>query len=463
VATQQQAQAGRPPRSDARDVAARLTELLGEPLTRPLEQLSSGASRATFAFATASRGELVVQIERRAEPERDAGVQAALLLAAAHAGVPVAPVVAHGGADAVLGASWIVMQAVSGTTDPRRILAAQGVPAPDALIDSVAAALAAVHRMPADPALAPRVDDPIAQLRAAYDSLGQAHPVFELAFRALGADRPAARRTLVHGDFRVGNLMVAPEGVSAVLDWELAHVGDPLEDLGWLCVPAWRFSRPDRPAAGLGSREQLAQAYERHAGVPVDLDALRRWELAGTLRWGVFCVMQAFTHLSGARRSLEHAVIGRRACEVEWDLLAMLDPEPAAPPAPGAGAQEAGAAAAGLHDRPTAVELLEAARSGLGEHVLGQLEGRPEFELRVALRALGMVARELRLGREHARLRADALARLGVADEVALAASIRAGAFDDRRVEVCAALRALVRAKLEVANPRYLEGAGPRT
>ena len=107
--------------------------------------------------------------------------------------------------------------------------------------------------------------------------------------------------------------------------------------------------------------------------------------------------------------------------------------------------------------------LLEAAREGLGEHVLGQLEGRPAFELRVALRALGMVVRELRLAPEHTRTRARALQLLGARDEAELAAAIRSGTFDERRGELCAALRELVRAKLEVANPRYLEGAGTRT
>jgi aminoglycoside phosphotransferase (APT) family kinase protein len=444
-------------------ISERLAQLIGEPLAGPLEQLSGGASRVTFAFATASRGELVVQIDRRASPERDSPAQAELLLAAAQAGVPVAPVVAHGTEDRVLGASWIVMGAIRGTTDPNRILAAEGVPPAGALIDSIAAALAAVHRMPADPALAPPVDDPLARLRELHDGLAQPHPTFELAFRALGDDRPASRRTLVHGDFRIGNLMVAPHGVSAVLDWELTHLGDPLEDLGWLCVPAWRFMRPDRPAAGLGTREELAAAYERHSGVEVDLAALRRWELAGTLRWGVICVMQAFTHLSGARRSLEHAVIGRRACEVEWDLLEMLDPQPTSqsgPPLPAAG--EPPAPSGGLHDRPTAVELLDAARGALGEHVLPTLHGRSAFELRVALRAMGMVGRELRGAAEHEAVRAEALASLGAADEAELAALIRSGALDSRQAHTCAALRQIVRAKLEVANPRYLEGAGTR-
>ncbi|HWX75664.1 MAG TPA: phosphotransferase family protein, partial [Solirubrobacteraceae bacterium] len=276
--------------SEDEAIAGALAQRLDEPLTRPLKRLSSGASRATYAFATASHGELVVQIERRATPEREAQAQAALLQAAADAGVPVPRVLAHGSDDAALGASWIVMEAVSGTTDPGRILTGEGVPDAPALLESIAAALAAVHRMPADGTLAPLVEEPLARLREAYDALAQPHPVFELAFRALGEDQPMARRALVHGDFRIGNLLVGADGVCAVLDWELTHVGDPVEDLGWLCVPAWRFTRPDRPAAGLGTREQLASAYERHAGVEVDPGALRRWELAGTLRWGVICV-----------------------------------------------------------------------------------------------------------------------------------------------------------------------------
>ena len=129
--------------------------------------------------------------------------------------------------------------------------------------------------------------DQLALLRQMHDQLGEPHPTFEFAFRALQADRPpAAPRTLVHGDFRIGNLMVGEDGVTGVLDWELAHVGEPVEDLGWLCVRAWRFMRPDRPAAGLGTREELLAAYEHHAAVEVDPAALRWWELAGTLRWG---------------------------------------------------------------------------------------------------------------------------------------------------------------------------------
>jgi aminoglycoside phosphotransferase (APT) family kinase protein len=438
-------------------IRTRLAELVGEPLVGEIHQLSGGASRETYLCACASRGELVLQTEHAGKPSGEPPGQVALLQAAARAGVPVPSVVAHGSDDPLLGAAWTLVEALAGTTDPKQIIDAATVNGAPTLIDSVAHALALVHRMPADPLLAPLVEDPLAQLRSLYTRLGEPHPTFEVAFRALGADRPSQRRTLVHGDFRMGNLMVAGDRVTGVLDWELAHIGAPAEDLGWLCVPAWRFGRPDLPAAGLGTRDQLLAAYARHSGVAVPMAELRRWELAGTLRWGVICVMQAFSHLSGTRRSIEHAVIGRRACEVEWDLLELLDPQGPAAAHPPAHRNDVPPGPAGMHDRPSAVELLEAARGALGEHVLPLLEGRSAFELRVTLRALGIVRRELEHAEAHAAIHAAALATLGVADERELAAAIRDGGLDNRDTELLPALRAIVRAKLEVANPGYLQ------
>ena len=397
-------------------LSERLAEVVGAPLTAEPRQLSGGASRETWSFEAACRP-LIAQLQRVAhDPPR--APQAPLLRAAAAAGVPVAEVVADGEDDDVLGVEWAILEALPGTADPRTILDANG----PALLDDVAAALAAVHRMPATDAGAA---DVLAELRALHESLGQPHPVFEVAFAALERDRPEpGSRGFVHGDFRMGNLLVDGEQLTAVLDWELAHTGDQLEDLGWLCVRAWRFHRPDRPAAGLGSREELAAAYERHAGVRVDRDALAWWELFGTLRWGVITVLQHASHPG----SLEHAVIGRRTAEVEWDLLELLDPggtaldvAPAEPVPP-------------LHDAPAATELIELVRGALGDDLLPTLEGRDAFQLRVALRALGIVRREL----EH-----DAAHR-AVADAV-------------RDRDDFPALRALVRAKLEAANPRHLE------
>jgi aminoglycoside phosphotransferase (APT) family kinase protein len=175
---------------------------------------------------------------------------------------------------------------------------------------------------PAVPGL--EAPDQVEQYRAVLDASGHPHPAFELAFRHLATTKPAASATtVVHGDFRLGNLIVGPDGLRAVIDWELAHLGDPLEDLSWLCVKSWRFGAAPR-VGGFGEVPELVGAYEEASGRTVDLDALRWWETFGTLKWGIMCIMQAAAHLTGAARSVELAAIGRRVCEVEHDLLLLL-------------------------------------------------------------------------------------------------------------------------------------------
>ena len=129
---------------------------------------------------------------------------------------------------------------------------------------------------------------------------------------------------LVHGDFRTGNYLADESGVTAILDWEGAHLGDPIEDLGWVCVKSWRFGAIDKPAGGFGSREELWAAYERAGGARVDPARAHWWEVFGTVRWGVICLTQAWRHLSGSVKSMELASIGRRAVETEVDLLQLL-------------------------------------------------------------------------------------------------------------------------------------------
>jgi aminoglycoside phosphotransferase (APT) family kinase protein len=128
----------------------------------------------------------------------------------------------------------------------------------------------------------------------------------------------------VHGDFRLGNVIVGTDGLAAVIDWELAHLGDPMEDLGWLCTKAWRFGSP-HPVAGLGQYRELMDAYEEASGVAVDPDELLWWEVVGTLKWGIMCIGQANAHTSGVARSHELAAIGRRVCENEHDLFLALE------------------------------------------------------------------------------------------------------------------------------------------
>ena len=168
--------------------------------------------------------------------------------------------------------------------------------------------------------------DHIAGMRHALDALSQPQPVFELALSWLDRRRPPpiAKPLLVHGDYRTGNYLADERGVTAILDWEGAHLGDPVEDLGWLCVKSWRFGAVDKPAGGFGSREELWRAYERAGGAKVDPARAHWWEVFGTVRWGIICHQQAWRHLSGAVKSMELASIGRRAVETEVDLLQLL-------------------------------------------------------------------------------------------------------------------------------------------
>jgi aminoglycoside phosphotransferase (APT) family kinase protein len=152
------------------------------------------------------------------------------------------------------------------------------------------------------------------------------HPSFELAIRWLRQRLPPeSRRALVHGDFRIGNVIFGPEGVRAILDWELAHVGDPMEDLGWIGVRSWRFGNDDQPIGGIGRREEFFRAYEEAGGVPVDPEHVRFWEVLGNLKWAIMTLMQARTSLDGHVRSVELASLGRRTAEMELELLNLID------------------------------------------------------------------------------------------------------------------------------------------
>jgi aminoglycoside phosphotransferase (APT) family kinase protein len=243
----------------------------------------------------------------------------AILGAAAQAEVPVARVLATL-------EDGFVLEHVSGESLPPRIMrddryaaARQGLAAAAGTI------LARLHRIPTDavPGLHPQ--DPIERCYEVLDRLKALNPAFELVLRRLDLSRPARRpQALVHGDFRLGNMLIDERGIAAVLDWELVHLGDPLEDLGYLCVPAWRFGGQG-PVAGVGEYETLLDAYAAAGGGEVSQEELLWWQAAGTVWWGVLCLVQASRHLTGETRSVELAAIGRRACEQEWDALAMLE------------------------------------------------------------------------------------------------------------------------------------------
>lgn len=287
---------------------------VGEP-----ERLTGGASRSTWRCAVGD--ETVIVQRQQPDAERDMAIEAATLAAAA--AVPAPPLVAH-----VVdpdGVSNLITRLVEGETIARRILRDDRfVVARSRLADQLGRAAARIHRI--DPTVIPglEVSDPLAVARDTLDEIGEPHPTFEMALCWLDDHRPPPRTpTVVHGDIRLGNVIVDDDGLAAVIDWELVHLGNPIEDLGWLCAPAWRFGSPS-PAAGVGSRETLLSAYADESGVEVGLDELLWWEVCASLRWGVICMKQADRHRSGAVRSHELAAIGRRTCETELDLFVAL-------------------------------------------------------------------------------------------------------------------------------------------
>ncbi|HEY0519215.1 MAG TPA: phosphotransferase family protein [Ilumatobacteraceae bacterium] len=306
------------------DLPRRLRAILGAADVSELTRLSGGASRETWRF-TADTQPLVLQ-RQRAGDERDMAVEIAAVRAAFEAGVPAARVVAASTDPTRLGAAFVVTTNVAGETTPRKILRdEQFTKARKMLPAQLADALVRIHAI--DPAVIPGLaqTDQIEHYREALDTLGQPHPAFELALRWLDANRPATTvDKVVHGDFRLGNVVVDADGLRAVLDWELVHLGDPMEDLGWMCVKSWRFSSP-KPAAGVGEYEELFEAYETAGGCGVDRAAVHWWEVLGTLKWGIMCIMQANAHLTGVTRSHELAAIGRRVCENEHDLFLALE------------------------------------------------------------------------------------------------------------------------------------------
>ena len=316
------------------DVVTRVTgRHLGTTEVRDLTRLSGGASRETWAYdAVAADGTVLELILRRDPPGRPpASVdECALLTEAKRSWVPVPRVRFELDEDDGAGHGF-VMDRIAGETLGRRIVGDQAfASARVGFAYHCGEILAGIHAMDIDASglRAPRdpssfVLDQVTGYEQLLDGFDVARPVLELAMRWLRTHQPDLHEpTVVHGDFRVGNLIVDDTGIRSVLDWELAHVGDPAEDLGWLCVRSWRFGG-DRQVGGIGDVADLLAGYTDAGGRGLTADDVRYWEIFGNLRWAVICVAQAFTHLGG-HRSVELAAIGRRVSEVEHDIMELL-------------------------------------------------------------------------------------------------------------------------------------------
>jgi aminoglycoside phosphotransferase (APT) family kinase protein len=446
-------------------LASRLRALWGTQVeVTGVRPLPGGASRESWDVRARTAGD--AHLERRFILLRDAGgrnpssrypdknvaVEAAAMTAARLAGVPVAEIYDYG--EDALGRAYLLMERLDGETIPRRLLRDEAYAAVrPGLAHRLGEVLAQIHQVDPDsvPGL-PRVDA-LGQVTGLYQGFAEPRPALEIGLRWLTAHRPApAADALVHGDFRTGNLMIGQDGLHGVLDWELAHRGDPRQDLGWLCTKAWRFGSAS-PVGGFGARAELMAGYASGGGTPPDEETQRWWELYGTVRWALLCRRQAERYLADGERSIELAVLGRRVCEQEWDiLLALGHAAPVAVPDP---LDRLERRPVRPHDPPSGPDLVRAVDDFLTNEA-GAGDPRLRFHARVAANALRIAEREAMLAAGHERRHRARLAGLGCADDAELCAAIRDGSLDHRFDEVIEAVRAATVDKLTVANPGHL-------
>jgi aminoglycoside phosphotransferase (APT) family kinase protein len=363
------------------------------------QRLTGGAVMESWRFAAGDeafvlrRAPSLAFMEGRPYPHP---VEAALIEAARLADVTAPEVVAVLEDGDGLG-SGFVMRALPGTADPKVILACED---PDGLLREAARDLARIHslRQGDVPAGVPVMDyrAAIADLKAQFMEAGGDRPIIALGLKWLEDNcPPEVEPVLNHGDYRMGNLLVEGSRLTGVLDWEIAHFGDPHEDLAFGCMAVWRFARYDRPALGLGSIADYIGAYEAEAGVTIDLARFRFWTIYRTVWWAMGCLKMAAQWRSGADRMLERVVISRRTSEQELDLLLLLEED--APEAERARPvilndwtfQTSGEAS----DAEMAVAVSEWLAS-----LKDKLGGHDRFQLAVARNALGMLVRSAELG-----------------------------------------------------------------
>jgi aminoglycoside phosphotransferase (APT) family kinase protein len=424
------------------DGLAKALERIGLPAPQGLERLSGGANMESWRFTAGA--ELLV-LRRAPSAELMAGrpldhhAEAELIRAARAAGVLAPEVLVELEPGDGIG-SGFVMRAIAGTADPATILSeADG----EALVREFARELAAIHRTDCTGLAVPTMDTAaaLAELKARFLTYGGDRPILALAVRWLEANLPApVPPRLVHGDFRLGNLMAENGRLTGVLDWEIGHLGDPHEDLAYGCMTVWRFARPDRPAYGLASIEALAEAYQAAGGVAFDPARFRFWLVYRTFWWALGCLQMGGYWRAGLDRSVERVVIGRRTSEQELDLLLLLeDQAPEAerqrplPPSPEPLEPSSG--------EPSAAEILTAVSEWLNAEIKPLVSGRGKFDLAVARNALGIVTRELTQRPE--------------ASDAALAAELMEGRADPATPGLLARLRRMALDKLAADMPKY--------
>ncbi|MCZ6887352.1 MAG: phosphotransferase [Gammaproteobacteria bacterium] len=381
------------------------------------ERLSSGASQETYQIRiTDAHGERKLALRRaaggvkteRAPSQPGLPTEARLFQCAREAGVPE-PEIYYVLSDADGMGDGFLMQWLDGETLGARIVRSDALAEARAgLAYQCGEVLARIHAIDLDSTGLRDLLDPLTphdfvhEMWNRYQEYGTPQPMIDFTARWLLDNLPVDYELgLVHNDFRNGNVMVTPEGLNAVLDWETAHIGDPMRDLGWICTNSWRFGRTEKPVGGFGTYQDLFAGYQAESGRKVDPDHVKFWEVFGSFWWAVGCLTMAEHYRSGPDKTVERPGIGRRSSECQVDCVNLLIPGPVH-------VAEAAPFDSTL-DMPRADELLISVRDFLRADVMPATEGRTSFMARVAANSLDIVVRELAIGAHH---RAGELQRL---------------------------------------------------
>jgi len=371
------------------------------------EQLTAGASQETYRIAVGTESGEQHFALRRSQPTTATGssvgsisleTEAHLFQVASAGQIPGPAVIYVLSPEDGLGTGFI-MEWLEGETLGQRIVRADALAGvrPE-LARECGEILARIHALDWQGAglgeELPRIDPAtlVDETWAAYCELDVPVPMIDYTWRWLKDNLPhGSRTTLVHGDFRNGNLMVTPEGINAVLDWELAQIGDPVRDLGWLCVNSWRFGKSELPVGGFGEIDDLLAAYRDASGIEVSREELTFWQVYGSFWWSMATLQMANAWRKGETPSLERPVIGRRSSEAQMDCVNLLIPGDFELP----DTQRSIAEGTQL---PMQAELLEGVAAFLKDTVAVELESHNSFLARVAANSLRIAQRECQLG-----------------------------------------------------------------
>ena len=401
-----------PANSDLESALARVLErrLPGFRALRACDRLSGGASQETYRIVVETeRGERRLAM-RRAPGGTKGGfagtgpglaVEARLFRAARDAGVPEPEILHVFESGDGVGEGFLMEWLDGETLGPRIVRGDEFAAVRPKLARQCGEILARIHAIDLGATgLAQALDrkdtEPfVREMWRQYQAYGTPQPMIDYTARWLLENLPPpSPPRLVHNDFRNGNLMISPErGVVGVLDWEVAHIGDPVRDLGWICTNSWRFGETHLPVGGFGTIEELLDGYAAASGDRVDPEHVRWWIVFGSYWWAVGTLTMTHVYRVGPDRSVERAAIGRRTSECQVDCVNLLLPGAVSPPVP--------PSKASTLDMPRSDELLMSVRDFLRDHVMPQTRGRTSFLARVASNSLDIVLRELDLGAEH--------------------------------------------------------------